>query len=72
MAQQQPVQEDQVGGTPVTSTGIDSVDDHIARLKANARQHVDAQVQADSQPRAGGGKTRERASTFAFLHIHPN
>lgn len=41
------------GTTPVTTTGIDSVDDHIARLKANARQHVDREL---SGSRAG--KTR--------------
>jgi len=40
----------QVGGTQagmedeVAVTGVDSVDDHIARLKANARQHVEREM----------------------------
>lgn len=33
--------QEEVGGTTTSTTGIESVDDHIARLKANARQHVE-------------------------------
>ena len=57
----------QVGGTattPGTSTGIESVDDHIARLKANARQHVDREMlAAGSEASVRAAKTRG-ASTF--------
>lgn len=59
---QQPEQQEEVGGT---TTGIESVDDHIARLKANARQHVDREMSASGgmgSPRAG--KTRKLYPTF--------
>lgn len=47
-------EQEQVGGTITTTTGIESVDDHIARLKANARQHVDREL------RGSDGNTKSR------------
>lgn len=63
-------QQGQVGGTEAVnvntntnintaSTGIGSVDDHIARLKANARQHVDRDM-------AMANKTRECDPVFTL------
>lgn len=54
-------EQEQVGGTGhAATTGIESVDDHIARLKANARQHVDREL------RGGEGNTKSRRFIFPF------
>jgi hypothetical protein len=52
-------QQPEVGGTTEAAegaaiTGVESVDDHIARLKANARQHVEREMAAAPQSKNRG------------------